>query len=98
MQMTPRRAERIRNEMRQWLRSHLGVRTQYSKAEIDSGREDLGFSSVEDALFAYTLFGGDLMPGFAESLNLSISPEDIHDLIEAACDGLFDATGVLDCD
>jgi len=91
MKMTPRRAGRIRDEMRQWLRSHHGMHTSYSQDKIDQGREDMGFGSDEDALFAYTLFGGDLMPGMVESLDSAIPPEAIADILEAASDFVFDA-------
>lgn len=95
MKITPRRAARIRDEMRLWLRSRHGIRTQYSQKEIDKGREDLGFGSVEDALIAYTLFGGDLMPDFAASLDLPISAEEISDIVDAASDGVMDAADLL---
>lgn len=95
MRITPRRAGRIRDEMRLWLRSRHGLRTQYSQEEIDKGREDLGFGGAEDALVAYTLFGGDLMPGIAESLELPISAEEISDIVDAVSDGVMDATGLF---
>ncbi len=63
--------------MRLWLRSRHGIRTGYPKKEIDLGMEDLGFNSTDDALIAYTLFGGDLTPGMLDSLELSVSADDI---------------------
>jgi hypothetical protein len=89
MRITPRRAGRIRDEMRLWLRSQYGLRAEYSQEEIDNGREDLGFSGVEDALVAYTLFGGDLMP------DLPLSAEEIGELLEAAADGVMDVADLL---
>jgi len=75
--------------MRLWLRSRYGLRAEYSQEEIDNGREDLGFSGVEDALVAYTLFGGDLMP------DLPLSAEEISELLEAAADGIMDVADLL---
>ena len=95
MKMTPRRAGRLRDELRQWLRSRHGIHTTYSQEKIDRGREDLGFSSDEDALFAYTLFGGDLMPDMVGSLSLSVSPEAIAEIINATSDSVFDAADLF---
>ncbi len=95
MKIAPRRAGRIRDEMRLWLRSRHGVRAEYSKEEIDRGREDLGFGSVEDALIAYTLFGGDLMPAIMDSLESSVSVDQIATIVEALPDGILDATDLL---
>lgn len=95
MKTGPRRTRRIRDEMRQWLRSRHGIRAGYSKKEIDRGREDLGFDSVEDAFIAYTLFGGDLMPEMVDSLDASISADEIAAIVDAIPDELFDATDLL---
>jgi hypothetical protein len=75
--------------MRLWLRSRYGLRAEYSQEEIDKGREDLGFGGVEDALVAYTLFGGDLMP------DLPFSADEIGEILEVAADGAMDAADLL---
>ena len=62
MRFRKRRVGRIRDELRQWLRSRHGLRAKYSQLQIDAGREDLGFDGIDDALIAYTLFGPDLVP------------------------------------
>lgn len=95
MKTGPRRTRRIRDDMRQWLRSRHGIRAGYAKEEIDLGREDLGFDSVEDAFIAYTLFGGDLMPEMVDSLDVSISADEIAGIVNAMPDDLFDATDLL---
>lgn len=95
MKITPRRAWRIRDELRLWLRSRHGVRPQYSQEEIDRGREDLGFTGLEDALVAYTLFGGDLMPTVAESLSLPVSAEEISEIVDALSDAAIDTADLL---
>jgi hypothetical protein len=92
MKISPRRAARIRDEMRLWLRSRHGIQAAYSKQEIDHGREDLGFGGADDALIAYTLFGGELMPDMADSLGILVSPDDIAAIIEATSDGVLNAT------
>lgn len=81
--------------MRLWLRSRHGVRAGYSQEVIDQGRHDLGFDSVEDGLVAYTLFGGDLMPGMLDSLPLSVTADEIAAIIGTAPDGLLDAVDLL---
>ncbi len=81
--------------MRLWLRSRHGIRTGYPKKEIDLGMEDLGFNSTDDALIAYTLFGGDLTPGMLDSLELSVSADDIAAIIDALPDGAFEVTELL---
>lgn len=95
MKITTRRAARIRDELRLLLRSRHGIRTRYSREEIDRGREDLGFGSAEDALVAYTVFGGDLMPDIADSLGLSGAVDEIGDLIEAISDSATDTAALL---
>jgi hypothetical protein len=95
MKIAPRRIRRIRDEMRLWLRSRHGFRAGYSQREIDRGREDLGFGSIEDTLIAYTLFGGDLMPELLDSLELGISADEIAAIVAVAPDGLFDPTDLL---
>ena len=95
MKIAPRRTARIRDEMRLWLRSRHGIRAGYSQESIDQGRQDLGFESVEDTLVAYTLFGGDLMPGMVDSLGLSVSADEIAGIIGAVPDGLLDAADLL---
>lgn len=95
MKIRPRRARRIQDEMRLWLGSSLGVRAAYSREEIDQGREELGFNSVEDMLVAYTLFGGDLMPGVAESLGISVEAGEIGTILEAASGAAAEATALL---
>jgi hypothetical protein len=91
MKISPRRAARIRDEMRLWLRNRHGIRTTYSKSEIDAGREDLGFAGADDALIAYTLFGGELMPDMLDTIDLPVSPDDIAAIIEVASDSGLDA-------
>jgi len=95
MKIAPRRTGRIRDEMRLWLRSRHGIRAGYSQEAIDQGRQDLGFESVEDALVAYTLFGGDLTPGMVDSLGLSIPADEIAAIVGALPDSLLDATELL---
>jgi len=95
VKISKRRVGRVRDELRQWLRSHHGLRTSYSKNEIDRGREDLGFGGIDDALVAYTLFGGDLMPGIADSLGLSVTAEQISEIIDAVSEGVVDTTELL---
>ena len=81
--------------MRLWLRSHHGIRAGYSKDAINQGREELGFGSVEDALVAYTLFGGDLAPGMLDSLSLVASPGEIATIIESSADGAIEVADLL---
>lgn len=88
MKIRKRRVIRIRDELRQWLRSRHGLRLQYTKQQIDAGREDLGFSSTDDVLVAYTLFGADLVPAFLEASELPISAELIDQIMAASADGL----------
>lgn len=88
--MSPRRAGRIQNELRLWLRSKYGTLQSYSKSEIDLGREALGFSGVEDALIAYTVFGPDLVPNFMDSVELSIPAEELKDILDALANGVGD--------
>ena len=88
MKLRKRRVGRIRDELRQWLRSRYGLRLQYSQQQIDAGREELGFSGVEDALVAYCLFRSDLVPAFSESLGLSLSSEEINDIVSMATESL----------
>ena len=95
MKITTRRAARIRDELRLLLRSRHGIRMRYSREEIDRGREDLGFGSAEDALVAYTVFGGDLMPDIADSLGLSGAVDEIGELVEAISDSATDTTALL---
>ena len=95
MKLAPKRTRRIRDEMRLWLRSHHGIRTGYPQDAIDQGREDLGFSGVEDALIAYTLFGGDLMPGMVELLDLDVSANEIAAIVEALPGDLADVVDLL---
>lgn len=90
MKMSPRRAGRIQNELRLRLREKYGVLDAYSKLEIDSARETLGFRSVDDALVAYSLFGPDLVPGFLASVETSISAEELTDAIDALERGIGD--------
>jgi len=95
MKIAPRRTRRIRDEMRLWLRSRHGIRVGYAKDDIDRGREDLGFSSVEDTLIAYTLFGGDLMPDMVDSLELTLATDEIAAIVTASPGGLFEVTDLL---
>ncbi len=91
MKIRKRRAIRIRDELRQWLRSRHGVRSQYSKQQIDAGREELGFNSTDDVLVAYTLFGADLVPAFLHTSELSVSAELISQILSVSTDGLTEA-------
>ena len=88
MKIRKRRVIRIRDELRQWLRSRHGLRSQYSKQQIDAGREDLGFSSTDDVLVAYTLFGAGLVPAFLDASELSVSAKMIDQILSASADGL----------
>jgi hypothetical protein len=88
--MSPRRARRIQNELRLWLRSKYGTLQSYSKFEIDRGREVPGFSGVEDALVAYTFFGPDLVPNFMDSVAQSIPAEELKGIVDALADGAGD--------
>lgn len=91
MKIRKRRVIRIRDELRQWLRSRHGLRSQYSKQQIDAGREDLGFRSTDDVLVAYTLFGADLVPAFLDTSDLSVSAELINQILLTSGDGLTEA-------
>ncbi len=91
MKIRKRRVIRIRDELRQWLRSRHGLRSQYSKQQIDAGRADLGFSSMDDVLVAYTLFGADLVPAFLDASELSVSAELISQILSTSADGLTEA-------
>ena len=95
MKLRKRRVGRIRDELRQWLRSRYGLRTQYSQQQIDEGREDLGFSGVEDALVAYCFFGSDLVPAFSDSLGLTLSAEEINDIVSMAMESLTDVADFI---
>lgn len=88
MKIRKRRVIRIRDELRQWLRSCHGLRSQYSKQQIDAGREELGFKSSDDVLVAYTLFGADLVPAFLDASETSASAELINRILLASADGL----------
>jgi hypothetical protein len=90
-----RRVARIRDELRQWLRSQFGIRTQYSQQQIDAGREELGFDGVDDTLIAYTLFGADLLPAFSDSLGLTVSAEELSELAAAADESLTEMADFL---
>lgn len=81
--------------MRLWLRERHGIRAGYSQEAIDHGRQELGFESSADALVAYTLFGGDLVPGMLDSLGLTISADQIAAITAAAPDSLLDAADLL---
>ena len=71
MKFRKRRVQRVRDELRQWLRSRHGVHTSYTKAQVDAGREELGFTGADDALIAYSLFGSDFLPDLMQSGALS---------------------------
>lgn len=88
MRFRKRRVRRIRDELRQWLRSRYGLRARYAQVQIDAGRQDLGFDGIDDALIAYTLFGPDLLPGFSDSLGLALSAEDFGDMMSIATEDL----------
>lgn len=88
--MSPRRAGRIKNELRLWLRSNYGTLQSYSKSEIDLGRQALGFGSVDDALVAYTFFGPDLVPNLMDSVELSIPAQELKAILEALENGVGD--------
>ena len=96
MKFRKHRVVRIRDELRQWLRSRHGLRSQYSQQQIDAGREELGFGGVEDALVAYTLFGGDLVPAFSDSLGLSLSAEQIDDIVSMAAASLTEVADFIE--
>lgn len=93
--MSPRRAGRIQNELRLWLRERYGVQDSYAKSEIDIGMESLGFRSLDDALIAYTFFGPDLVPGFLASLDTTFSPEDLTGVIDALNHDTADIAGLF---
>jgi len=93
--MSPRRAGRIQNELRLWLRANYGALKSYSKPEIDLGREALGFAGVDDALVAYTFFGPDLVPGFVDSVETSISAEELDNIVSALSGSVGDLTDLL---
>ncbi len=42
MKFRKRKVRRIRDELRQWLRSRYGLRARYAQVQIDAGRQDLG--------------------------------------------------------
>ncbi|MGI9203233.1 MAG: hypothetical protein ACR2Q3_04450 [Woeseiaceae bacterium] len=83
MKLSRRRAARIQNELRLWLREKFGMRSTYSKSEIDLARQKLGFDDVDDALVAYTFFGPDLVPGLLASGETSVSAPELADIIDA---------------
>ena len=76
-----RRTARIRNELRLWLRARYGRRFFYTQKQIDIGREELGFRSVDDAFIAYSLFGADLSPGILSALDVNTPMEDLSDAL-----------------
>lgn len=76
-----RRFVRIRNELRLWLRAHCGHRLSYTQKEIDNGREELGFSSADDAFIAYSVFGADLAPTIIGNLDSTILAEEFSNLL-----------------
>ena len=78
-----RRMERIRNEMRLWLRTHCGQRLSYLQKDIDNGCEELGFKSVDDAFIAYSVFGADLAPTVMDNLELTLFAEEFSELVAA---------------
>lgn len=63
----------MRDELRLWLRSRHGIRTTYSRQQIDRGARSLGLDGADDLMLAYTLFGGDLLPAGVD-LAASIHP------------------------
>ncbi len=83
---TRRRATRIRNELRLWLRSNFGHRISYAQKQIDIGREELGFRSADDALIAYSLFGADLSPNVLDALEPNLEMEDLDGLLTNIAD------------
>ena len=91
MTLRKRRVGRIRDELRQWLRSRYGLHSQYSQEQIDAGREDLGFNGVADTLVAYSLFGSDLVPTFSASLGLALSAYESNDCVSTATESLSEA-------
>ena len=92
MKLRKRRVARIRDELRQWLRSRYGLRAQYAQRQIDLGREELGFSGSDDALVAYTLFGADLVPALSDSVSLALSADDVHAIVSMATDCMGEIT------
>ena len=82
-----RRLARIRNEMRLWLRTHCGHRLSYSQKDIDNGREELGFKSVDDAFIAYSIFGADLAPTLMDDLEWTVFAEDFSELVAVGAGG-----------
>ncbi len=95
MKFRKRWVRRIRDELRQWLRSRYGLRARYAQVQIDAGRQDLGFDGIDDALIAYTLFGSDLVPAFSDSLGPALSTEDIDDMMSLVAEGLGGITEFL---
>ena len=85
-----RRASRIRTELGLWLSQNAGRSGRYSKLQIDRGREELGFTGLDDALVAYSLFGANLLPDFLSLQGLS----DYQAEIEAEIDAVVDAAGL----
>ena len=71
------------------------MRTHYSRQQIDRGREELGFRSVDDALVAYTLFGSDLAPEFADSMGLAAAVDEINEVIGSVSEGVLDVADLL---
>lgn len=98
MKLRPQRVNRLRNELRLWLRDHYGRHLSYGKHEIDCAREALGFDDVDDAMIAYTFFGPDLMPDFLASLGQSLSPDELSELIDAVTDAAIDVADLVDGD
>ena len=89
-QFRKRRVSRIRTELGLWLSQQHGGGTRYEKAQIDRGRQELGFDSVDDALVAYTFFGANLVPDYLELNGLA----DFQADIESALDSLMEDVGI----
>ena len=85
-----RRVSRIRTELGLWLTQHYGSGSRYEKSQIDLGREELGFTALDDALVAYTFFGADLVPDYLALNGLA----DFQPDIESALDSIIDDVGL----
>ena len=85
-----RRAARIRTELGLWLSQHGAGGDTFSKAQIDRGREELGFTGVDDAMVAYTFFGTNLLPDLLEIEGMSALQAEI----EAELESILDAFGL----
>ena len=83
-----RRVSRIRTELGLWLAQKHGGSTRYEKMQIDRGREELGFSGVDDALVAYTFFGANFVPEYLALNGLEEFAVEIETVLDSMADDI----------